>query len=65
MFAHVYTTLFIKIRVLHFVVDLYFSIITFSESITEVHTGLHRICNLVCTEFTCHRPSVRRGARLS
>ena len=45
-------TLFIKILVLHVVFDLYFSKITFTESITEVHIWLHRSCNLVCTEFT-------------
>ena len=50
MLAHEYTTLFIKILVLHVEFDLYFSIITFNESITEIHNGLHRSCNLVCTE---------------
>ena len=59
MFAKVYTTLFIKIGllVLHVEFDLYYSIITFTESITDVHTGLHRCCYLVCTEFTCRRHS--------
>ena len=65
VFAHVYTALFIKILIQHVEFYLYFSIIKCTESITGVHTGLYRSCNFVCTEFKCHRPSVRRGSRLS
>ena len=48
-----------------YAVHIYNVYISFTESMTEVHTGLDRICNLVCTEITCRRPASRRGARLS